>query len=200
MEFVMNEKESDLIRIREMLIDIQMSLCASNNTVTTDNVDAKEDSLHWRINHNESIKQVDQIANLLNINLCSSPRCSDGGQSERGVIPLGTKIYFGYNCSFILEHDLEVNVSQEKINKKIGEGICADSDLGRLHIRADYKKKLESRDLSQREREVLSQAIVYEPDLQVLKSLKKEFESKGLSQQDLDVLSNVIECQSGKQA
>ena len=61
-----------------MLIDIQLALSSSHNTVTTDNVDAQPDKMHWRIDHTKPVKQIDEISTLLGINLCSSPRCSDG--------------------------------------------------------------------------------------------------------------------------
>lgn len=74
----MELKQSDLIEIKEMLIDIQLALSSSHNTVTTDDVDAQPDEMHWRINHAKPVKQIDEIAELLSINLCSSPRCIHG--------------------------------------------------------------------------------------------------------------------------
>ena len=70
--------KSELANIQEMLIDIQLALSSSHNTITTDAVDSKEDETHWRINHNQQIQQIDKIAKLLNINLCSDPRCFYG--------------------------------------------------------------------------------------------------------------------------
>jgi hypothetical protein len=61
--------------IKKMLVDIQLSLSICNNTITTDAVDATEDEMHWRINHNQQIQQIDEIAKLLNINLCNDPQC-----------------------------------------------------------------------------------------------------------------------------
>lgn len=68
-----SEKEN----IQEMLIDIQLALSSSHNTVTTDNVDAQPDEMHWRINHTEYLEKTNKIASLLGISLCNSPRCAD---------------------------------------------------------------------------------------------------------------------------
>ena len=86
-------------------------------------------------------------------------------KQKYGIIPAGTKITFGCYCSTTLENDLRVNLSQERINKALEDKIEADKNIGRWHISAEYKKELESRNLTQREREVLDQAIVYEPDI-----------------------------------
>lgn len=67
--------ESELANIRKILVSVQLSLSACNNTITTDNLDATEDETHWRIDHNQQIQQIDEIAKLLNINLCSDPQC-----------------------------------------------------------------------------------------------------------------------------
>ena len=115
---------------------------------------------------------------------------------EQGVIPAGTKITFGYYCSTTLENDLRVNLSQERINKAFEDKIKADKNIGRLHISAEYKKELESRNLTQREREALDQAIVYEPDIETLKKIKTILESAGHSQQDLDIVNDMIARQS----
>jgi len=72
----MDLTKSELEAIREMLIDIQLALSSSHNTITTDEVDAQPDELHWRINHAEYLEKTNKIANLLGINLCSSPRCT----------------------------------------------------------------------------------------------------------------------------
>lgn len=72
----MTLNKSNAENIAKMLIDIQMALNASNNTVTTDDLDAQVDEMHWRINHTEEIKKIDEIANILAINLCSDPRCN----------------------------------------------------------------------------------------------------------------------------
>jgi len=74
----MKLKQSDLIEIREILIDIQLALSSSHNTVTTDDVSAQPDEMHWRINHTKPVEQISKIATLLDINLCSSPRCIHG--------------------------------------------------------------------------------------------------------------------------
>lgn len=66
-----------LLMLREKLIDVQLALSSQHNTVTTDALDAQEDETHWRINNIQHIKTVEDIANILGINLCSSPRCSD---------------------------------------------------------------------------------------------------------------------------
>ena len=73
----MNLTNSKLDNIREMLIDIQLALSSSHNTITTDDLNAQPDNTHWRINHTEYLRQTNEIANLLGINLCSSPRCFD---------------------------------------------------------------------------------------------------------------------------
>ena len=70
--------ESETSDVRKMLVDIQLALSSSHNTVTTDNLDAKPDDTHWRINHALQVKQVGKIAELLGINLCSDPRCIRG--------------------------------------------------------------------------------------------------------------------------
>ena len=116
-----------------------------------------------------------------------------------GIIPAGTKITFGYYCSTTLENDLRVNLSQERINKAFEDKIEADKNIGRWHISAEYKKELESRNLTQREREALDQAIVYEPDIQTLEKIKITLESAGHSQQDLDIVNDMIEHQSNSQ-
>jgi hypothetical protein len=74
----MSLTKSEVENIREMLINIQLALSSSHNTITTDDIDAQPDETHWRINHNQQIQQIDEIAKLLNINLCSDPRCSCG--------------------------------------------------------------------------------------------------------------------------
>ena len=78
MEFVMNLTKSEMDNIREMLVDIQLALSSSHNTITTDDVNAQPDSTHWRIDHVNPVKQIDEIARLLNINLYNSPRCTHG--------------------------------------------------------------------------------------------------------------------------
>lgn len=71
----MSLTKSEIEDIREKLIDIQLTLNSHHNTVTTDNIDAQPDETHWRIDHTQHIKQVDEIAKVLGINLCNSPRC-----------------------------------------------------------------------------------------------------------------------------
>lgn len=71
----MSLTESELVNIREMLVDIQLALSSNHNTVTTDDVNAQPDKMHWRIDHAKQVRQIDEIAKLLNINLCSDPRC-----------------------------------------------------------------------------------------------------------------------------
>ncbi|WP_165494283.1 hypothetical protein [Acinetobacter sp. ANC 4779] len=77
----MDLTESEFEAIREMLIDIQLALSSSHNTITTDNVDAQPNELQWRINHAEYLEKTNKIANLLGINLCSSPRCTHDSNS-----------------------------------------------------------------------------------------------------------------------
>lgn len=67
--------ESELANIRKILVSVQLILSACNDTITTDSVDANEDEIYWRIDHNQQIQQIDKIAKLLNNNLCSGPRC-----------------------------------------------------------------------------------------------------------------------------
>lgn len=77
----MNLSESEKHQIRELLINIQMSLSSCNNTITTDDMSVTEDETHWRIKHDARIEEVNDIANLLGINLGSSPRCKHDSNS-----------------------------------------------------------------------------------------------------------------------
>jgi len=84
----MSLTESELVNIREMLVDIQLALSSNHNTVTTDDVNAQPDKMHWRIDHAEHLEKTNKIANLLGIKLCSSPRCADGNnQIEKETNP-----------------------------------------------------------------------------------------------------------------
>lgn len=191
----------ELEDIREMLIDIQLTLNSHHNTVTTDNIDAQPDETHWRIDHTQHIKQVDEIAKILGINLCDSLRCSsDNNQMQQGVIPAGTEIYFGYYCSTTLEHDLKVNLPQEKINRKIIEKIAHVTGAKHLLVSSDIKTELESRDLSQQERNILNQALVYEPSAEVMENIKRELQSPDLQQESRDALNCAFEYLTDTQA
>ena len=77
----MDVTKLELEDIREMLIDIQLALSSSHNTITTDDVNAQPDEMHWRINHKEYLEKTNKIANILGINLCSSPRCVGGSKN-----------------------------------------------------------------------------------------------------------------------
>lgn len=182
--------------IREMLIDIQLALSSTHNTVTTDDVDAQPDEMHWRINHTEYLEKTNKIASLLGISLCNSPRYTNGENQEIewGIIPAGTEIRFGHYCATTLEHDLKVNLSQEKINKKIIEKTARDKRQEHLLVSSDIKKELELRDLSQQERNILNQAFVYEPSTEVIENIKRELELPDLQQEVRDALNNVAGC------
>lgn len=187
--------------IREMLVDIQLALSSSHNTITTDDVNAQPDSTHWRIDHAKPVKQINEIAERLGINLYGSPRCaSDNNQKEYGIIPAGTEITFGHCCTTTLEHDLEVSIPQEIINRKIAERNAHVRGERHLLVRADIKKELESRDLSQQERKILNQAVVYELDPKIIENFKRELESPDLQQKSRDALSNAFECLTDIQA
>ncbi|WP_171249140.1 hypothetical protein [Acinetobacter sp. AG1] len=60
--------------IRKKLISVQLGLCSNNNVIATDDLSAKEDETHWRTNHTKQIKEINDIAELLGINLCSDPQ------------------------------------------------------------------------------------------------------------------------------
>jgi len=77
----MDLSESKKQQIREMLINIQMSLSSCNNTITTDDMSVAEDETHWRIKHDARIQEVNDIASILGINLDSSPRCKHDSNS-----------------------------------------------------------------------------------------------------------------------
>lgn len=62
--------------IRKKLISIQLSLSSNNNVIATDDLSAKEDETHWRTNHTQQINEINDIAQLLGINLCSDPQCT----------------------------------------------------------------------------------------------------------------------------
>ncbi|WOE32146.1 MULTISPECIES: hypothetical protein [unclassified Acinetobacter] len=78
----MHPTKSELEDIREMLVDIQLALSSSHNTITTDDVSAQPDETHWRINHKEYLEKTNKIADILGINLCSSPRCVGDTEGE----------------------------------------------------------------------------------------------------------------------
>lgn len=78
LEFVVSLTKSEVENIREMLVNIQLALSSSHNTIATDDIDSQPDETHWRIDHDQQIQQIDEIAKLLNINLYSDPRCSYG--------------------------------------------------------------------------------------------------------------------------
>ena len=115
-------------------------------------------------------------------------------ESECGVIPAGTEITFGYYCTTTLENDLKVNLSQEIITRKITEKTARKTGAKHLLVRSDVKKELDSRELSQLEREILNQAFVYEHDLEIIENLKRGLESPDLQQEGRDALNSVVGC------
>ncbi len=126
----MSLTKSEIEDIREKLIDIQLTLNSHHNTVTTDNIDAQPDETHWRIDHTKLVKQINEIARLLGINLCDSLRCSSANnQMKCGVIPAGTRVKL-YEGSITLLEDTAVDTSQEWIDKAIQDQEDFNNDIG----------------------------------------------------------------------
>lgn len=79
--------KSEQKNIREKLISIQMSLSSNNNVIATDDLSAKEDDMHWRTDHTKQINEVEAIASILGINLCSDPQYTCDNKHPQMVRP-----------------------------------------------------------------------------------------------------------------
>ena len=61
--------ESEKAYAKAALRDIGLALSACNNTIATDDVDAKPDETHWRINNADAIQKVEALELMLALNV-----------------------------------------------------------------------------------------------------------------------------------